>query len=254
MLCLLISGILFAIPAASAGESSTAEAASPGVDADSPTVEGEDTAAEEPPPPKLRLFYFGLGMGNPDAEALNRYIDHVNATRGGTVDKIDNYGQLAVGIEVPLRDSLHLGFGLDALWARVGGKTDFLARRVNFDIGITAIGAETYLRPIFNDVIGKADLDVLAGGGLYLAGYWEEEGPYYSDGYDAGFGARLGAGFSVPLGKKANLRLEGGHRWLKFDGFTDDDGDAVRFFAPGLPRAEVDFSGYYWTLMINFPL
>lgn len=197
---------------------------------------------ERPTESKFRLEVGG-GLGFPDMDALNDYVDHINQAWSGSVDHVDRYDQYRVGLEYLLKKNWYGGLAYERFHAETHGSLSVLGASHRYDLELDVDGAELYLKKVWPDVVESVDLHAVLGGGCYWSDYTEKENSFKVSGDDRAFGVRAGVGADWQITQHLDLFLQGGYRWLEFDRYQHS-GHTVSFFSPGRPDAQADFSGF----------
>jgi hypothetical protein len=201
--------------------------------------EPESTAPCSANPWVLNAEYL---YSNLKMDALNDYIDWINATWSGDVDKFDRAPGLGVFLQYFFHENVGVELGYEQLEADVSGRT--LAGRFKvetaFDGGLVSV--------VWRQAPGNGRLHVGAklGIGYYSADYKESEGGMlYQQDHDSAVGYKAALIGNLCLTKHLSLFVTGGYRQLKFDNFDK------QFVSPGYPDVELDYSGPFATLGLN---
>ncbi len=190
----------------------------------------------------VTVFLSG-GYGRPDMDALNRYMDYINANFAGTVSHLNHYSQMGFGVEWKGPKSLFAGMAFQWIDTSVKGSTVFAGQSSSFRIDIDAGGLEIYGGLRTSRILGPLRLEALLGAGYYRSRYRERENGYDISGKDWAPGFRGGLGFMFSFSEHLSFHVNGSYRYLKFDDYNGGNG-RVRFVSPGHPAAEADFSGF----------
>ena len=222
------------------------------------TAPAPKVAAVEQPPPRLTRrpapdtrvrLRAHRGLGYPDMDAVNDYIDWINKNFSGSVDTVDRYDSYGLGLEYQVARNWYGGLAYHRFAADTSGTTWFMGMPNHFSMDLRLDGGELYARKVWAGVVGPLDLEGLLGVGYYGSSYREQENGYVAAGRDQDFELRAGVGLTGEVLRNVQVMLEGGYLWLKFDDYRRG-GDPVRFVSPGKPQAEVDFSGFWASLAI----
>lgn len=189
------------------------------------------------------------GLGYPDMDAVNDYIDWINKNFSGSVDTLGRYDSYGLGLEYQVARNWYGGLAYQRFEADTSGTTWYMGMPNHFTMDLTVDGGELYARKVWPEVVGPLDLEGLLGVGYYGSKYREQENGYVALGRDQDFGVRAGVGLTGNLAQNVQVMLEGGYLWLKFDDYRRG-GDPVRFVSPGNPQVEADFSGFWASLAL----
>ncbi|MFO8006509.1 MAG: outer membrane beta-barrel protein [Candidatus Brocadiia bacterium] len=206
--------------------------------------------AEAPPAPSVRLVPFA-GIGFPDMDEVEDYVDYINDNFDGTVDDVDRYWTGGLGLEREFSERWSAGLAYHWMEAETDGTTWFMGVPRHFELEMTVDGAELYARHSWPETLGPLDLEALAGIGWYTSDYREQEDGWRLSGHDDDVGVRLGLGARGELAENLELFVQGSYLWLEFDDYHKGSRD-VTFVMPGDPRAEADFSGFQATLGLAY--
>lgn len=191
---------------------------------------------------RLRLLLSG-GVGFPKMDAINDYVDYINAGFSGTVDHIDSCNRYAVDIGYEFDSGILTGIGYRHMDADTGGTTKYLSLTNNLTLDLTVDGIEIFIRKGEDILFKPLSIGGIVGAGYYTSEYTEKEDGYEVSGKDGEFGFRGGIDLNWEITETVNLFLAGDYTSLKFDSYKDGD-DPITFVSPGAPAAEADFSGF----------
>ena len=192
-----------------------------------------------------------LGFGWPEMDALNDYVDWINRTWTGNVDDIDDYLGFGVGVERRFGEDWYGGVIWHHLEADTDGTLMVMGTPHDYGIDLRADGAEIYARREWPGALGPLDVEALAGVGLYHSRYEEAEEGFRTIGRDEDVGLRVGVGASGEVARNVDLSLRAGYLYLEFDDYRSG-GDRARFFSPGNPGAEAEFTGWWASLGLTW--
>ncbi|MCF7854407.1 MAG: hypothetical protein K9N51_06390 [Candidatus Pacebacteria bacterium] len=185
----------------------------------------------------------GAGIGFPNMDDINDYVDWINDSFGGSIDTIDQYYSYRVQLDYPIYPNLRLGLAYDRMDAETDGALEFMGDVHHFEMDLEVEGGELYLENEWPRLIGPCSVRVGAGIGYYWSDYIEKEDSYRASGDDENWGTRLSTGITWHALKCLDIMLDGEYRWLEFSDY-EDGGRDLRFVSPGNPPVEVDLSGF----------
>ncbi len=206
--------------------------------------------AEPPIAPSVRLVPFG-GIGFPEMDEVEDYVDYINDTFAGTVDDVDHYWTGGLGLERDLAERWSGGVAYHWMEAETDGTIWFMGFPRRFELEMTVDGAELYGRRSWPGALGPFDLEALLGVGWYTSDYREKEDGFRLSGHDDDLGVRLGVGARSELVENLELFVQGAYLWLEFDDYHKGSRD-VTFIMPGGSQAEADFSGFQATVGLAY--